>query len=111
MCATFAISLMIGSSPANSISNEMKAYMEHQAYCESRAHIVASSNDFGSFWTIGIRGCGGSPRTNAAVFSWSLLLSLFAKLWIVEMYCSRSSPVCMVLFHKVCSLIHVGCSR
>ena len=44
-----------------------------KASCESRAHLVASSNDFASFWTIGIRRCGGSPRTNAVVFSWSLL--------------------------------------
>jgi uncharacterized Zn-finger protein len=49
-----------------------------------------SDPQVGSFWAIGIRRCGGS-RTNAAVFSWSLLLNLFAKLWIVEMYCSRSS--------------------
>ena len=80
-----------------------------KASCESRTHLVASSNDFRSFWTIGIRRCEGSPQTNTVVFSWSLLLSLFAKLWIVEMHCSRFSPFCMVLFHKVCSIIHVGC--
>jgi hypothetical protein len=42
-------------------------------------------------------------------FFLSLFPSRSAKLWILEIYCSRLSLTCIVLFHEVSSITHVGC--